>query len=85
MININSVNIPLRIVKKEDGFQIFNTKTFDTILLDELSMEILKKIKNKDITTDEELKLYAKNNNIETKDCMGLIEFLNENEYITIE
>lgn len=85
MININSVNIPLRIVKKEDGFQIFNTKTFDTILLDELSMEILKKIKNKDITTDEELKLYAENNNIETEDCMGLIEFLSENEYITIE
>ncbi len=85
MININSVNIPFRIVKKEDGFQIFNTKTFDTILLDELSMGILKKIKNKDITTDEELKLYAENNNIETEDCMGLIKFLSKNEYITIE
>ncbi|MBE6050901.1 MAG: hypothetical protein E7214_09700 [Clostridium sp.] len=84
MKNISSVKIPLRVVKKEENFQIFNTKTFETIELDSLSMEIFNKIRVKEITNDKELESYAEDNNIEIEDCIGLVEFLSDNKYISI-
>lgn len=84
MLNIASTDYPIRITKKEQGFYLFNSKTFETISLDDISTSIFKIIlKNKTCTLDE-ITAYAANENIPAEDVREFISFLQDNKFVAV-
>ncbi|MBU5591271.1 hypothetical protein KQI89_05805 [Clostridium sp. MSJ-4] len=84
MVNIKSIDYPTRIAEKVDCFYLFNTKTFETISLDKISIQIFEKIIDKKSCTNEDLNQYAKINNVTKEDVEELINFLHANQFISI-
>ncbi len=85
MIYIENVNYPIRITKKDEYFYLYNTKTFEAILLDEISMKIFKKIRNSEKCNFEELKYIVDVENVNIEDLDILIKFLYDNKFIEID
>ncbi|SUY45329.1 Uncharacterised protein [Clostridium putrefaciens] len=84
MVKIVSTDFPIRVVEKTDFFYLFNTKTFETISLDKISIRIFEKIKYKGVCTNDELNQYAKINNVSEKDVWALIDFLQINQFLSV-
>lgn len=85
MSYIKNVNYPIRNAKKNEYFYLYNTKTFETILLDEVSMKVFKKIRNSEKCNIEELRPIIEVENVNIEDLDVLIQFLYNNEFIEID